>query len=311
VTILSDIAFVTGIFCLITVVRLCWPFQVEANDLTNLVAGGRRYRVYTFTGSVTNYTRTATTQVTDDRAITGNFDQWGGTIRTTGSLRSKTTVHVQFFLAAEPGNTHSVQVNDLSLPVGDGQLVSVAWAIRKGRKRGQYFIYRNHTTNQVVYDPGTMRALIYGSKRPSIRFSLLALALALPTYGVSFAVLFPVLLGGWLTGRARIATFGHGGGESLITSLDAQAKAARPKVELANEAEDLTKLSTLAKDGLLTSDEWTRAKDLYLSKGESAQDLAIANLKQIYDLYKQGVLSESEFNSKKWEILARESQAHH
>lgn len=317
------IALVAGAFCLITVVRLCWPFRIDASDLSKLVAGGKRYIVYTFTGTVSNSSRTAETTVTDDRAVQGNFNEWGGTITTTGSVRAKTTLHDQFFLTSAQGDTHNVQVDDLSLPVGNGQLVSVAWAVRKGRKRGQYFMYRNHTTNQYLYDPVTMRTLVYGSTRnkrrtrvyapsttASTRFWLLALALAWPTTGVSVAALLPALIAGWLIGKARIGAFERSSGASLIASLDANATAAPPKVTAANQADELTKLSAMARDGLLTADEWTRAKELYLGKPADARALALAHLRQIHGLYKEGVLSESEFNSKKWEILAQESLLH-
>lgn len=319
------VGLVAGVFCLITVVRLCWPFRLEGSDLSKLVAGGKRYMVWSFTGTVSNASRTAETKVTDNTRFTGNVDAWSGNvdITKTGGVRSETTMHDQFFLTSAQGDTHTVQVDNLSLLVANGQLVSVAWAVRRGRKWGPYFMYRNHTTNQVLYDPVTLRTLVYGSKRnkrrtrvyspsttASARFWLLALALAWPTSGISVAALFPTLIAGWLIGKARIGAFERSSGASLIASLDANATAAPPKVTVANQADELTKLSAMAKDGLLTADEWTRAKELYLGKPADAQALALAHLQQIHRLYKEGVLSESEFNSKKWEILAQESRMH-
>ena len=51
--------------------------------------------------------------------------------------------------------------------------------------------------------------------------------------------------------------------------------------------------------------DWERAKDLFLGKSEDARARAARELRQIYELNKSGVLSDSEFNMKKWDILAR------
>lgn len=70
-------------------------------------------------------------------------------------------------------------------------------------------------------------------------------------------------------------------------------------------ADALSKLAALAKDGLLSPDEWEQAKDLYLGKPESRRDADVRLLRELNDLHDNGVLSESEFNTKKWEILSR------
>jgi hypothetical protein len=70
-------------------------------------------------------------------------------------------------------------------------------------------------------------------------------------------------------------------------------------------AEELAKLAELRDQGVIDSDDWDRAKDLYLGKTEDERDRAARELRQIHDLCRSGVLSESEFNMKKWEILSR------
>jgi len=70
-------------------------------------------------------------------------------------------------------------------------------------------------------------------------------------------------------------------------------------------AEELSKLAALRDEGAITSDDWERAKDLYLGKPPSERDESVRQLRKLHDLRRDGVLSESEFNSKKWDILAR------
>jgi hypothetical protein len=70
-------------------------------------------------------------------------------------------------------------------------------------------------------------------------------------------------------------------------------------------ADELHKLAQLVKDGVLTTEEWTRAKELYLGKPEDKREQTIDTLRKLYKLKLSGVLSAMEFNMKKWDILAR------
>lgn len=70
-------------------------------------------------------------------------------------------------------------------------------------------------------------------------------------------------------------------------------------------SQELAQLAALRGDGLLTDAEWEQAKDYYLGKPESERSRSIQELQQIYSLCRSGVLSEGEFNMKKWEILSR------
>ena len=73
----------------------------------------------------------------------------------------------------------------------------------------------------------------------------------------------------------------------------------------ASMADELAKLSDLAAQGVLSHDDWERAKQLYLGKPPDRRAGDTQLLSQLHDLYRAGALSESEFNSKKWEILSR------
>jgi hypothetical protein len=70
-------------------------------------------------------------------------------------------------------------------------------------------------------------------------------------------------------------------------------------------ASELERLASLASDGLLTQDEWTRAKDLYLGKPPDVREEALRLLRTLHELHRDGVLSEAEFNMKKWDVLSR------
>ncbi len=70
-------------------------------------------------------------------------------------------------------------------------------------------------------------------------------------------------------------------------------------------ADELSKLASLKDGGLISEEEWERATSLYLGKPASAREEALAQLRSLHSLHRDGVLSQSEFNSKKWDILAR------
>lgn len=70
-------------------------------------------------------------------------------------------------------------------------------------------------------------------------------------------------------------------------------------------ADELAKLADLRTQGVIDAGDWERAKDLYLGKTEDARQRAARELRQVHELHQSGVLSASEFNMKKWDILAR------
>lgn len=70
-------------------------------------------------------------------------------------------------------------------------------------------------------------------------------------------------------------------------------------------ASELERLAALRSSGALSEDDWARAKDLFLGKAPDVQERAVEHLRELHDLWRSGVLSESEFNAKKWEVLSR------
>ena len=70
-------------------------------------------------------------------------------------------------------------------------------------------------------------------------------------------------------------------------------------------ADELGRLAALRDSGVLTSQDWDRAKDMYLGKPPDARVVAVEHLRALYRLHTEGVLSLSEFNTKKWEVLTK------
>lgn len=70
-------------------------------------------------------------------------------------------------------------------------------------------------------------------------------------------------------------------------------------------AEEIKKLSLLCEEGILTQEELERAKEMFIGRHPNHVDESIHLLRQLRDLQKQGVLSESEFNMKKWDVLSK------
>jgi len=70
-------------------------------------------------------------------------------------------------------------------------------------------------------------------------------------------------------------------------------------------AEEIQRLAYLANEGILTQDEWLRAKDHLIGVSPSQVDEATKLLRQLHALFVQGVLSESEYNMKKWDVLSQ------
>lgn len=91
----------------------------------------------------------------------------------------------------------------------------------------------------------------------------------------------------------------------LATLQSARSSAALGGGGGVSVADELARLGELKGQGLLSDGDWERAKDLFLGKEPDERQKAITNLRQLHELHKSGVLSESEFNTKKWDILSR------
>jgi len=89
--------------------------------------------------------------------------------------------------------------------------------------------------------------------------------------------------------------------EQFRALADRQSSAAG----LAGAGTELEKLAELVHRGILESADFDRAKGLLLGKPASQVQEDFKLLESLQALRRQGVLSESEFNMKKWDILSR------
>lgn len=142
---LSTLLFLVGLFGELQGARIG-----GANQST-LVAGFRRYEVHTVTGFVRSPTK---------------------------ALKTQMMVSDQFFVAHQNGET-PFRLVDFNFPLRDGHRFSAVWAIRKGRERGPFIMFRNHTTNQRIVVDKVLRGML----RPRI-WPLLALLVAVWAIGL-------------------------------------------------------------------------------------------------------------------------------
>ncbi len=71
-----------------------------------------------------------------------------------------------------------------------------------------------------------------------------------------------------------------------------------------NPAEQIQSLLNLMNSGVITQQEFQRAKANIIGKPPSQVEEATKLLRNLHELYKGGALSESEYNLKKWDILS-------
>ena len=99
---------------------------------------------------------------------------------------------------------------------------------------------------------------------------------------------------------------------TMMNDINAACAGAVVKVEVTNAfavsgksvAQEIEKLGQLFLAGVVTAEEFERGKALFLGAPPDKVTSAVELLQSLYDLKKKGVLSESEFKMKKWEILS-------
>jgi len=94
--------------------------------------------------------------------------------------------------------------------------------------------------------------------------------------------------------------------EQLVSDIDAAKSGALIVKNTTAAASALDQLVPLLNDGILTQEEFDRAKDGFLGANVEVRESSVGLLRQLHSLHKSGVLSESEFNLKKWDILSKD-----
>ena len=86
------------------------------------------------------------------------------------------------------------------------------------------------------------------------------------------------------------------------TILQVQEGLKRP---IGDAVSHLKGLSELLEQGVINSDEFQKAKEQLLGSPPDKTEQAVSLIKQLHSLHKAGALSESEFRTKKWDILSK------
>lgn len=120
---------------------------------------------------------------------------------------------------------------------------------------------------------------------------------------------------GILSGTVRIIGSPHG---MQLDVAKAEAKALcdiiskaisdskeQQSVRSAGIGDQLAKLVGLKELGAISEEDWEQAKDALLGKPPSRAEETMTTLQNLFALHKQGILSASEFNTKKWDVLSR------
>ena len=95
-------------------------------------------------------------------------------------------------------------------------------------------------------------------------------------------------------------------GARLVDLLKSKVSAGAPKPF--GVADEVSKLAVLKEEGVLTDDEFQRSKALFVGATPDQRSEALDLLRQLHSLRRAGVLSEMEFNMKKWDVLSRPEQ---
>jgi hypothetical protein len=205
------VCVVCAIPMLIKALQVRRPLQTTADNPPRLAGHFADRTVYTFTGVVKgSSTRSNTT-------VTGTVSGTSGSL--VGGVTSRTTVTNSFRLVnPETGEEQNFQVTEMRAQIWDGQMVSVAWAIRQGKSSGPYLVVFNHSTKQSFFSDTQLR-LVY-MKKP--------LGVGPVLYGFFFLiwnVVGIVLLLTWsFTLSRRVKRFKRSGVTPLLGTLNATSQ---------------------------------------------------------------------------------------
>tara|TARA_B100000902_G_C27120785_1_gene818553 strand:+ start:112 stop:918 length:807 start_codon:yes stop_codon:yes gene_type:complete len=75
--------------------------------------------------------------------------------------------------------------------------------------------------------------------------------------------------------------------------------------EASKAADALAVLTPLLQEGIISQEEFDRAKAGFLGTTTEAQENSASQIRQLHSLHKDGILTEGEFNMKKWDILSK------
>jgi len=102
------------------------------------------------------------------------------------SVQSREARHVEFYLRDAHGHDHRFRLDNVDIAVAPGQRVSAGWVIEKGKERGPYLFFRNHSTKITAIVPSTVATMVDSKGKPwmLILLSIPAFMIPLMIYAV-------------------------------------------------------------------------------------------------------------------------------
>jgi len=151
-----------SVLWVVRILRAFKPIRTTADDPPQFEGPWKNLKIHWFSGYVRGAATRSDTTVVHSVRVVGNQVQ-GGTTSTTNVINTFRLVN------RRNQREQNFELRNWDIQLWDDQLVSVAWAIRKGRTNGPYFIVVNHTTGQYFLENSVVRKIV---KRPSLFWSL-------------------------------------------------------------------------------------------------------------------------------------------
>lgn len=95
------------------------------------------------------------------------------------------------------------------------------------------------------------------------------------------------------------------GAELFKEKFEAVMLGFKSKSDGVDVAAQLMALNGLFSDGILTPDEFTRSKEIFLGKSPDAQILLDQSLRSLKQLRDVGALTAAEYEAKKWDVISK------
>jgi len=131
---------IAGLLFLLIGMRELRHFGLQRSNPLVLQTGFRRYALHHFTGTVTNYARWIETSTTTTETTNPNGS--------TSTSTSRSSVEYEAFTLVSNAGLHDVRIAGAEVYVENGSLVSAVWAIPRRKKKGDYIVFLDRTTQR-------------------------------------------------------------------------------------------------------------------------------------------------------------------
>jgi hypothetical protein len=219
---LSPIFWTVSLICLISLLpdlhRSFMSIKTTSDDPPRFEGRWKNLRIYSFTG----YVRGSASR--SDTSVSGSVYTVGNSVQ--GSVSSATSVTDSFRLVDTRTREESnFRLHDYDVELWENQLVSVAWAIPKGKKEGPYIAVVNHTTGDVFFKRGDLTKIAWQGSSGCLSRCLQAIYF-IPS--ILLAVNFIAFLVMLAKTETQISRFKSSGIAPLVEVLNRRAKELPP-----------------------------------------------------------------------------------